>query len=108
MLQRHRAVVGVDIVGVVKVGIGSIFDHEFSPGLDVGIVLPCGIIRVLDVGRRKNAHARLKPGRLHHRVDPDGDVGQKCQRPPANLVDLANRLRRELRRRRDHQDVGAR
>ena len=53
------------------------------------------------------ANTCLHPGGLHHRVDPDRDIGKKCQGSPPDLVNLADRLRREFRCRRDHQDVGA-
>ena len=41
------------------------------------------------------------------RIDPDRDVGQERHRLPADLGDLADRLRGEFRRRRNHQHVGA-
>jgi hypothetical protein len=61
-LQRHRAVVGVDVVGVVLVGLRHVFGHERAPALDAGIVFPCGI-----AANRNYYRSELMPAAAAHK-----------------------------------------
>ena len=89
------------------IAVGNIFCHEFPPALHPCIVLPGGIVGILDIGGGQNAGAGLDTRRLHHGRNPHRDIGEERHRPPANLERLADGLRGEFRRGRDQKHVGA-
>ena len=84
------------------------FSTKSAKCLEARVVLPARIGGVLAVIGGDQALGLLETRRLQHRGDRDRDVGDIARRRPAEIVGLADRLRREFRRRGDHEHIGAR
>ncbi|GCC46468.1 hypothetical protein chiPu_0030537, partial [Chiloscyllium punctatum] len=101
---RHR--VGVETVALLRVAVGKVLRHEGEEILHAGIIGPGRIGDVLHISRRDRALRLVEADGRNGRGDRCRAAGDEMHRLPAELIDLADRLRAELCRGARDQHVG--
>src|SRR6267154_3734105 len=96
LLEGARHGVAVYIRAVVQIARWVVLLHEAVPPLHRRVVRPLLVAVILEIGGGDDAHRLFQSCRREHRADRRRDVIEILHRLPADVVGLADRLRREF------------